>query len=60
MQKLQDSEVDKVIVTDSIPIPPEKAISKLEVVSIAPMLAEAIRRIHNEESMSDLFALEDY
>jgi ribose-phosphate pyrophosphokinase len=34
---------------------PEKAIPKIHVLSVAPLLAEAIRRIHDEESVSTLF-----
>ncbi|HET8577950.1 MAG TPA: ribose-phosphate pyrophosphokinase, partial [Methylomirabilota bacterium] len=43
------------VVTNSIPLPPEKMIPKIHVLSVAPLLAEAIRRIHDEESVSTLF-----
>jgi len=46
--------IQKLIVTNTIPIPKEKQHPKLEVLSIAPMLAEAIFRIHTGESMSPL------
>jgi ribose-phosphate pyrophosphokinase len=55
MNTLQNSEVDEIMVTDSIPVPPQKQIPKLKVRSVAPLLGEAIRRIHNEESLSFLF-----
>lgn len=45
----------KLVITDSIPLKTSKKISKIEVVSVAPILAEAIRRIHDEESISCLF-----
>ena len=38
-------------------IPEEKRIDKIEIVSAAPLLAEAINRIHNEESISKLFEI---
>jgi ribose-phosphate pyrophosphokinase len=38
-----------------VPIPKDKRVPKLEVLSIAPAMAEAIRRIHNGESVSALF-----
>lgn len=45
----------EVVVTDSIPLSKEKQISKVKVVTVAPLLAEAVYRIHNEESISCLF-----
>ncbi|GLY18406.1 ribose-phosphate pyrophosphokinase [Kineosporia rhizophila] len=48
-------DVLEVICTNTVPIGKEKRVPKLEVLSIAPALAEAIRRIHNGESVSSLF-----
>jgi ribose-phosphate pyrophosphokinase len=45
----------EIICTNTVPIPKEKRVPKLEVLSIAPAMAEAIRRIHNGESVSALF-----
>jgi ribose-phosphate pyrophosphokinase len=58
MARLQASMVDEILVTDSIPLPPEKLIPKIQVKSIADLLGEAIRRIHNEESLSSLFGVQ--
>ena len=55
IERLQESPVDEVIVTNSLPIAPEKMIDKIRVVSVAPVLGEAIRRIHRNESVSGLF-----
>ena len=55
IQRLTDSPIDKVIVTNSLSVPEERMFPKLEIISAAPMLAEAIKRIHNEESISSLF-----
>jgi ribose-phosphate pyrophosphokinase len=44
------------VVTDSIPVPPDKRTSKTTVISVAALLGEAIRRIHADQSVSDLFA----
>ena len=41
--------------TNTVPIPVDKRVPKLKVISIAPALAEAIRRIHDGESVSALF-----
>jgi ribose-phosphate pyrophosphokinase len=54
-ERLRTSALDRVIVTDTIPVPPEKRWPKLEVVSVAPMFAEAIRCIHENRSVSALF-----
>jgi ribose-phosphate pyrophosphokinase len=52
---LQASAIKEIMVTNTIPVPREKQIPKLTVLSIAPLLADAIRRIHNEQSVSVLF-----
>jgi ribose-phosphate pyrophosphokinase len=51
----QQDDVAEVVCTDTVPIPAAKRVPKLKVLSIAPALAEAIRRIHNGESVSALF-----
>jgi ribose-phosphate pyrophosphokinase len=38
-----------------VPIPAEKRVPKLKILSVAPALADAMRRIHNGESVSALF-----
>ncbi|KFU80952.1 ribose-phosphate diphosphokinase [Amycolatopsis coloradensis] len=48
-------DVLEVVCTNTVPIPPEEQSPKLRVLSIAPALAEAMRRIHNGESVSALF-----
>jgi ribose-phosphate pyrophosphokinase len=55
IQRLRDAPLRQVAVTDSIPVPPEKQLPNLTVLSVAPLLAEAIKRIHCNESVSKLF-----
>jgi len=47
--------LEKLFISDSVPLPPEKKNQKIQVLSVATLLAEAIKRIHNEESVSCLF-----
>ncbi len=55
--RLNESTLDEVIATNSVPIGEDKrqACKKLKIVSIAPLLSEAIRRIHHSDSVSSLF-----
>ena len=55
IERLRKSSLKELIVTDTIHISPDRMISKINVLSIAPLLAEAIKRIHMEESLSVLF-----
>lgn len=55
MERLERSPIKRLIVTDSIETQPVKLSNKVEVVSVAPLFGEAIRRIHNKESISGLF-----
>ena len=48
-------DVTEIVCTNTVPIPPDKQVDKLTVLSVAPALAEAIRRIHIGESVSALF-----
>ncbi|MSP14614.1 MAG: ribose-phosphate pyrophosphokinase [Chloroflexi bacterium] len=53
--RLAQSPISHVLVTDTIPLPKEALIDKVEVCSVAPLLAEAILRIHQHRSVSALF-----
>jgi ribose-phosphate pyrophosphokinase len=47
--------IDEVVITDSIPLSPEKQLPQIQVVTVSKLLAEAIKRIHRNESVSYLF-----
>ncbi|MFH1782039.1 MAG: ribose-phosphate pyrophosphokinase [Candidatus Omnitrophota bacterium] len=55
IQRINSSPIKKIFVTNSIPLGRKEKNKKIKVLTIAPLLAEAIRRIHNEESVSCLF-----
>jgi ribose-phosphate pyrophosphokinase len=56
LKRLSDQpDVDEIVCTNTVPVPLEERTEKLTVLSIAPALAEAMRRIHNGESVSELF-----
>jgi ribose-phosphate pyrophosphokinase len=55
IERLAKSKIKELIVTDTIPIPKEKMLKNIKVLSVAPLLGEAIKRIHEEESISVLF-----
>jgi len=56
IKRIEASPISKLIVTDTIPLGPEaQKCRKIEVLSVAGLLGEAIQRIHNEDSVSSLF-----
>ncbi len=56
IDRINDSTIEEVLITDTIPLPQDgKDYSKIKVLTVAELLAEAIRRIHEDESVSSLF-----
>ncbi len=55
VEHFENSPIDELIITDTIPLAAEKTIDKITVLSVAPLLGEAIKRIHRNESVSRLF-----
>jgi len=53
--RFEASPIEKLYVTDTLPIPEERRTNRLEVLTVAPLLAEAIMRIHKDLSISALF-----
>src|SRR5262249_12728453 len=56
VRRLRDAPITEVVVTDTIPLPPEKQDPKFVVLSVAALVAEAIARVHDGRSVSALFA----
>jgi len=55
IERLKESPIDSVGITNTLPLPDEKKLDKIHVMSVAPLLAEAIRRIHHHKSISEMF-----
>jgi ribose-phosphate pyrophosphokinase len=50
-------DVEEIVVTDTAPIPSEKRLPNMRILTVAPLLGEAIHRIHVGESVSSLFEI---
>lgn len=55
VERLNDSVIERVVVTNTIPIPADLQMDKLVVLSIAPILASALRAVFEDESVSEIF-----
>lgn len=55
LNRIEASPLSRVYVTDTVPMPKEGPRDKIEVITVAPLLAEAIMRIHKDLSISALF-----
>jgi ribose-phosphate pyrophosphokinase len=55
IDRIKNSVIEKVYVTNTLPLPAEKQIDKLEVLSIAPIIAQAIDAVFEDKSVSEIF-----
>jgi ribose-phosphate pyrophosphokinase len=55
IERVQDAPIESLVITDTIPLADERRLPTIEVLSVAPLLGEAIKRIHRNESVSRLF-----
>ena len=55
IERLRNSPIKEIVVTDSIPLVPNKQLPNIKVITVAPLLADAVKRIHLNESVSTLF-----
>ena len=55
LSRINESPIKQVVITDTLPAPPPEASAKISVCTVAPLLGEAIRRIHTGQSVGELF-----
>ena len=55
IERLNTANIKRIILTDTISIPPEKRLDQMKIVSVANIFGEAVNRVHNGESVSALF-----
>jgi ribose-phosphate pyrophosphokinase len=59
VDRLKNSAIGRVVITDTLPLPPEKQIDKIEVVSIASVVADCIHAVFSDRSVSQIFGGEN-
>ena len=55
----QEPDIAEIVVTNTVPLPPEKRLSNIVTRPVAPLFAEAVHRIHARESIGSLFSSEE-
>jgi len=55
IDRIKNSVIEKVVMTNTLPLPPEKACDKIEVLSVAPIIADAIDAVFEDASVSEIF-----
>jgi ribose-phosphate pyrophosphokinase len=55
VQSLEEAPIQEVVITNTLPIPEDKHIGKLKVLSIAPLIADALRAVFEDSSVSEIF-----
>lgn len=56
VKRIKDAPIEGAIITDTIPLTQEQKLPQIEILSVAPLLGEAVKRIHRNESVSRLFS----
>ncbi len=59
IDRLKNSVITRVVLTNTLPLPPEKQIDKIEVLSIAPLIADALNAVFDDTSVSEIFGGEN-
>jgi ribose-phosphate pyrophosphokinase len=59
VDRLKNSPIQRVVLTNTLPLPPEKQLDKIEVLSIAPLIADALNAVFDDTSVSEIFGGEN-
>lgn len=59
VDRLKNSVISKIVLTNTLPLPPEKQLDKIEVLSIAPLIADALNAVFDDTSVSEIFGGEN-
>ena len=59
VQRLDDAPISRVVLTNTLPLPAEKHLAKIEVLSIAPLIADALNAVFDDTSVSEIFGGEN-
>jgi ribose-phosphate pyrophosphokinase len=59
IDRLKNSAISKVVITNTVPLPPEKQIDKIEVLSVAKIIADALTAVFDDTSVSEIFGGEN-
>jgi ribose-phosphate pyrophosphokinase len=59
VDRLKNASITRIVLTNTLPLPPEKQIDKIEVLSIAQLVADAITAVFEDESVSEIFGGEN-
>ncbi|MBU6317277.1 MAG: ribose-phosphate diphosphokinase [Acidobacteria bacterium] len=59
VQRLNDAPISRVVLTNTLPLPPDKHLPKIEVLSIAPLIADALNAVFDDTSVSEIFGGEN-
>jgi ribose-phosphate pyrophosphokinase len=59
IERLKNSRLARVVLTNTLPLPPEKQIDKIEVLSVAEIIAKALSAVFEEASVSEIFGGEN-
>ncbi|MGB1728015.1 MAG: ribose-phosphate diphosphokinase, partial [Ilumatobacteraceae bacterium] len=60
VDRLKNSPIARVVLTNTLPLPEEKQLPQIEVLSIAPLIAEALSAVFDDTSVSEIFSGENY